>query len=182
VTIPIPKTWAAGLWSTAEMNVHMRDLLSWFLRPPMCIVRRDKSAQTLPDFGLDPIQWDSVVIDSDGIFDTDDPTRLTAATPGYYLITLQVQWLQDSVNTDTRFHLLYVFNAAGVQQEVVFLHTNQYLQSSESYTNTTTVALNTGDYVIAKARIWLNTTRLAGLDPDNGAYGCQIDMRWVSTL
>lgn len=181
-TIPTPKTWAAGHWSTAEMNVHMRDVVQFFLTPPLCILRKEQGSQALANLATDPVSWDTVVYDSDGCFDSGMNTRVTAQTPGYYLFTAQVQWFHDPANTDTRSHFLYVYNSAGVLQEQHFLHCNRFQQTSESYTSSTVAPMNAGDYAILKVRIWTNATQLVGWDPTLGYYGCQMDMRWLSAL
>jgi hypothetical protein len=181
-TIPTPKTWAAGLWSAADMNIHMRDTLEFFLNPPLCVVRKDESPITIPRFGQAPISWDSAVIDNDGCFNTSSNTRLTANTPGYYVFVLQLQWWRDGGADDSRFHYLVRYNSAGVQQENGFPHMSNRKRGDESYTQSVVFAMNAGDYVVASYRKWVEEDQIVQYSPPDGRYGNQLDMRWISAL
>ncbi|HEX4816710.1 MAG TPA: hypothetical protein VFV66_28545 [Nonomuraea sp.] len=181
--LPDPKTWAPGIWSVAEMNVQMRDAEQFFLQPPLCIVRKDQSPQTLPPFSSDLVIWDTVVRDNNHFYDSSKPTRLTAQLAGYYLFTLQLQWLRDPVTDEPRYHRVQLFNQAGTVLETLLLFQNDMKQTNESYTSSAIAAMNAGDYAVARAHEFAPTTnQLAELDPSSTQYGCQMDMRWVSAL
>jgi hypothetical protein len=67
---------------------------------PTARVRRN-AAQTISNGILTAVQWDTVVTDAWGMYDSGSNTRLTIKVPGIYLITSSVAWADDS--TGVRF-------------------------------------------------------------------------------
>lgn len=187
--IPNPKTWTAGLWSAAEMNREMRDTLQFFLNPPICIIRKEDQPQDVRNGVLNvPINWDVVVYDNDSCFSTSDRTRLTVQTSGYYLINGQFQWyIFQSLPDDVRLNYARVFNADGSEQQQVWIHNNEYGTSITSYSGSTVIPMNAGQYLIFYAGKWTGAIgdqedSIVGYDTANGFYGCQASIRWVSAL
>ncbi|MGW0805279.1 hypothetical protein [Nonomuraea sp. NPDC002799] len=190
MTLPTHMTWSAGIWSAADMNKEMRDALVFYLRPPMCIVRKDNSPQRIAStsgitsFGSQQVTWDTVVHDSDAIFNSSQSTRLTANTPGYYHITLQMQWIQPDTSINAhRGQYLDRYNAAGVKVETAATYRNVSLATDESHTASVVMQMSQGDYIIAVADLfYTNNDELAQRDSATSRYGCQLEMRWLSTL
>lgn len=189
VAIPNPKTWTSGLWSAAEMNREMRDTLQFFLNPPLCIIRKESQGQNVLNQVLNlPISWDVVVYDNDSCFSTSDSTRITVQTSGYYLINGQFQWyIFQPLPADIRLNVASVFNADGSEQQQFVIHNNGYGTSTPSFSGSTVIPMNAGQYIIFYAGKWTGAPgdqqdSIVGYDPTNGQYGCQASIRWVSTL
>lgn len=189
-TLPTPKTWSAGLWSAADMNKEMRDTLVFYLHPPLCIVRKDNDAQQVGNgsgigfAGRSSITWDTVVHDSDECFNSSDSTKLMANTPGYYHLTLQVQWVMPDVAINThRGQYIDRYSSSGTKIETASIYRNNAQTTDETYTGSMVMQMNVGDYVVAIADLfYMNNDVLAEHDPSAGRYGCQFEMRWVSAL
>lgn len=187
-TLPTPKTWSAGLWSAADMNKEMRDILGFFLRPPLCVVRKENSSQrvgttsSIAVFGSQQVTWDTVIHDSDACFNSSQSTRLTANTSGYYHLTLQMQWVMPDVAINThRAQYIYKYDSAGTQLEKAAIYRNVGLVTDETFTGSMVMQMNLGDYVVAVADLfYMNNEELAEYDPSAGRYGCQFEMRWIS--
>lgn len=105
--LPAPRTWVSGDTPTAAMlNDNIRDGWAFLLNPPRCIVYRSTAlALSANQYAL--INWDSEVIDSDGMFSGAAPSRITAQTAGVYDIQLHVRWqaVSDATNRYVMVHL-----------------------------------------------------------------------------
>lgn len=185
MNIPTPKTWTAGQWSTAEMNVHMRDVLGFFLNLPLCIVRKERASQSVGASHQEPITWDTVIRDNDGMFGTDTVT-FTCRTPGYYLLTCQVQYDAPTApgdSFDTRTILIRQFSSPGTLVDYHVLLTVEIQAQDESYSGSCVMALNAGDYVVVYSdQFAAEDAQIVGYDPSKDWYGCQMDFRWLTTL
>jgi hypothetical protein len=178
MNVPTPKTWAAGLWPVGEMNRHMRDTARFFMQPPLAIVRKERNSQTIPRTGWEIVSWDTVVHDTAGAVADD---RLYCRRSGYHLFTLQMQWLQDPLISESRFHFIEIYNSSATLIERLQLFCNKSQNTSESYCSSAMVAMTEGDYAQVIARKWVAADQLAGYNTELGHYGCQFEMRWLST-
>lgn len=183
MTLPAPKTWSAGLWSAAEMNIEMRDVLRYFLSPPMCIVRKDGNPQAAQANTTITVEWDTVVYDNDGMFGV-DASRFTCKTPGYYMVSWQIQLFTGAVSgSGSRSIVLRQFNASGTQTDQVVVLNTQATISNESYAGSVVVGLNASDYIAFSCFHFDSANhQIIGYEPSQSQYGCQVSMRWLSTL
>ena len=178
--VPTPKSWTAGLWRAGDMNRHMRDAAQFFMQPPLTIVRKERNSQTIPRFGvMETVSWDTVVHDSAGAFA--DGTRLYCRRSGYYLVCLQLHWVQDPLTSDTRFHFVKIYDAAGAFVDMAYLFENDSRQTSESYSSSAILSLTEGQYIEAAVQKWPEADMVVGYNPSAEHYGCQFEMRWLST-
>ncbi|HEY9375050.1 C1q-like domain-containing protein [Streptomyces sp.] len=165
------------------MNVEMRDVLGYFLRPPMCIVRKDGSAQTVPGQATVVASWDTVVYDNDGMFGVDG-NRFTCKTPGYYVFSWQLQfYILTPSGGGLRKLELRQYNANAALIDKLEISNVQVQQSDESYAGSSVVGLNASDYVMFHCVNWDNPShQIVGYEPSQNQYGCQVSARWLSTL
>lgn len=85
ISIPVPATWADGDRFYAEtLNSRLYDPLHFLLfrRPMMRLYAT--SALTLPSGSFMIVAWQNEEIDTDNMFDSAQPTRITCKTAGIY--------------------------------------------------------------------------------------------------
>lgn len=183
MNIPSPKTWSAGLWSAAEMNIEMRDVLAFFLKPPMCLVRKDGNSQTVADSATVAVEWDTVVYDNDAMFGV-DASRFTCNTPGYYVFTWQIQFYAKTVpGSQFRRLDLRQYNASATVIDKLLLSYHRLQQSNESFAGSAVVGLNASDYVRLHCFNFESADQqIVGYDPSQSQYGCQVSARWLGML
>jgi hypothetical protein len=83
-TVPEPKLWTNDEildWKSSKENVF--DVIKFLLNPPMCKVERTAS-QTCTNNVTTTISWDTVLVDTEGMWVSTSPTLLTPKTPGVY--------------------------------------------------------------------------------------------------
>lgn len=114
-----PRTWTPGELVTADMlNNHLRDNLLYLaerLRIGARVART--SNQSIPLQTWTPISFAVERHDSDEMFSSAAPTRLTAQTPGKYLITAHLAFASSQARKEVKLRLN---NAADIAQ-----HTQQ---------------------------------------------------------
>ena len=82
-----PRTWAASETVTAAiMNTHVRDNFNAIVSPPYAYVRAT-TATTVGGSAYANISFNTEVVDTDSMYTSASPTRLTIATSGLYLLT-----------------------------------------------------------------------------------------------
>lgn len=106
-TVPSPITFVAGNKLTAaQMNTNVRDAGNFFVSPPMAKVR-NSGAFSIPNGVFTAMTWDTEDVDSDNMHSTSTNTsRLVAVTPGWYLVTANVEMAANA--TGARFIRLLV--------------------------------------------------------------------------
>ncbi|WP_433520153.1 C1q-like domain-containing protein (plasmid) [Nonomuraea sp. CA-143628] len=165
------------------MNVEMRDVLGFFLKPPMCIVRKDRNPQSVPAQSTVSIELDTVVYDNDAMFGV-DASRFTCKTPGYYMFTWQFQLFAKSTpGTQARALFLQQFNTSATVVDRLILTDHRVQLSNESYSGTAVLGLNASDYVVFYCFNFDSfENQIVGYDPSQSQYGCQVSARWLSAL
>jgi len=82
-----PRSWTAGETVTSTiLNTHVRDNLNAIASPPYAYVRASNST-TVGASDQVAISFNTEVADTDNMFSSGVPTRLTISTAGLYLIT-----------------------------------------------------------------------------------------------
>lgn len=165
------------------MNVEMRDVLDYFLSPPLCIVRRDGNTQTVSDSASVAVEWDTVVYDNDGMFGV-NASRFTCNTPGYYVFTWQIQlYAKAAPGSQFRWMDLRQYNASNTAIDRLLLSYHQVQLNNESFAGSVTVGLSASDYVTLNCFNFESADQqIVGYDPSQSQYGCQVSTRWLSTL
>jgi hypothetical protein len=122
-----------------------RDYINFFVAPPLCVVT-NSGAQSIVNAGSgSAVTFDTEAVDTDGMHSTGTNTsRLTAVTPGYYVVT---------------GHVVFASNATGERQAWLLINgtgsrigfgTTLAMTGASHVTAviaSTTLFLNVGDYV-----------------------------------
>lgn len=83
-TVPVPHVWATGEVATASnMNLNDSTVANFLLNKPFAKVRQT-SVQSLPNGGFTALQFQTADENSDSMYSSGSPTKLTAQTPGWY--------------------------------------------------------------------------------------------------
>lgn len=147
-TVPSPRTWAvADLETAALFNAGLRDPLNFLLSPPRAQAIQ-AVAQTIPTSAETAITLDTGTgigtVNNDGMWVTGANTKLTAVTPGKYLISAAIG---------------FAANATGRRQAAIRLNGTTFLTQTEASVVTAASAvtncpipsfeyqLNVGDYL-----------------------------------
>lgn len=164
------------------MNVEMRDILGYFLNPPMCIVRKDGNPQSVQSAATVSIEWDTVVYDNDAMFGV-DASRFTCNTPGYYMFTWQFHlFAKTAPGSSSRTIDMRRHSASAALLDRALLHNARVQQSNESYAGSNIVELAATDYVKFYCFNFESTDhQIAGYDSSQSQYGCQVSVRWLGT-
>ena len=102
-----PRSWTAGETVTSTiMNTHVRDNFNAIVSPPYAYVRATTST-TLSSGGWTEISFNTEVADTDAMFTSGSPTRLTAKTAGLYIISggFAIGTLAANANVQMRFSI-----------------------------------------------------------------------------
>jgi len=100
-----PRTYTAGETITSTiLNTHVRDNLNGIVSPPYAYVRATTST-TLVSSGWTEISFNTEVVDTDTMYTSGSPTRLTAKTAGLYVISggFAIGTLAANANVQMRF-------------------------------------------------------------------------------
>jgi len=81
-----PRSWVAGETVTSTvMNTHVRDNLNAIVSPPYAYIRAT-TATSVGGSGYANISFNTEVFDTNGLYTSASPTRLTIATAGLYML------------------------------------------------------------------------------------------------
>ena len=102
--LPIQRTWQPqDTVSADELNQNVRDAVNFLLSPPRSHITMNNISQTVQAVqqtgpGMTPITFDTLVLDSDNMWDANVPSRLNINTPGLYKYRLYVHWQPNNNN------------------------------------------------------------------------------------
>jgi hypothetical protein len=140
-----PKTWAVGdVWGTIDINTYVRDNTSWLgTDRPLCRVRRTTDQAAAVNTPT-PISYDTIVFDTQHMWNSLNPTRFIVPTglDGNYLLIGQVK---TSSGAGTVRYAYWEKNDAipGVQRVAV----QSLNQNNQDQQASTMVRLSSDDYV-----------------------------------
>ena len=81
-----PRSWSAGETVTSTiLNTHVRDNLNAIVSPPYAYIRAT-TATSVGGSAYANISFNTEVVDTDGLYTSASPTRLTIATAGLYML------------------------------------------------------------------------------------------------
>lgn len=169
-TLPAPKTWVAGEDLTAgELNLELRDALSFLLDPPRASVYTSVDT-TMATSTATAIAFDVEFYDTDSMHDNvTNNSRLTINTSGVYLVKGMVGFAS---NTTGYREVEIRKNGSGVARS--------RLQTQPTAIGTTVliaadIALTAGDYIQLFG--WQNSG--GNLLTVSGATWTRFEARWV---
>lgn len=170
--IPSPPTITVGQKVTAAyLNASIRDAVNFLTAQPLCVVT-SSVVQNLTTSTQTPLTFDTEATDSDAMHSTVSATsRLTAITPGWYLLTGTVTFAANA--TGDRF-VSFLINGATELARVDQM-TVTTASRGPSLTTSTVLFLNAGDYVELTA--WQNSG--ATLATALGGGGSRLSALWV---
>ena len=109
---PVMRTWGQrDAISQEELNQQVRDSVNFCLSPPRCMLTFGSSVGTSPGANLIPCPLQRLV-DTDNMWDSTVPTRITFNTPGLYKLWANISW-----NYNSTAHMVisgFGWNGAGV--------------------------------------------------------------------
>lgn len=166
--VPALRTWTAGEIVTAAMlNTNVRDAINFLLSKPYVSVYQT-AAQSIPTATFTAINFDTEETDNDGMHSTGtNPSRLTAVTPGWYLVSGQVAYAANA--TGSRNARLGVNLAVVPASGTTTLPANGNLGVATVATRA--VFLNAGDFV-----------QIQGMQSSGGALNTGVGGEYVSSM
>lgn len=107
--LPNLSMWDAGTQHDETTFNAVSDVLNFLLAPPECRVDQT-SAQSIPTgvTTATAITFDTLVKDTDGMWDSGHPTYITIQTPGWYEIEWAVSWATKTSDTTIRIQNMFL--------------------------------------------------------------------------
>jgi hypothetical protein len=183
--LPVPKTWAAGLWSAGEANVHIRDVYAQLLDPPMAVITMNDGEVT-PNYGafsLSPnsIRWDRAEHDTHGGWSSSQPDRYFAPRTGWYHTICQIIWSEGPNNYGSDRRAYITVNAEKTASGLISEHGVLFSPTGpngavSSYTFGGHVFLTASQFVLPL----VNAGGLGDDAPSKIVPTCRWTVRWVS--
>lgn len=93
--LPVQRTWAAQETpSQSELNLNIRDAVSFLLSPPRVSLGAGSTQQVSTSSApiLEVFGWDTEIIDTDDMWDPSDPTKIHINTPGLYVVRTYLRY------------------------------------------------------------------------------------------
>jgi hypothetical protein len=168
--IPSPLAFTVGELVDADTMNNNSSAIDFFLSPPHCYVSRVSSVQSLATGGSGTaISFDTEVYDTDLMYSSGSPTRITIVTPGIYLLTGQIH---------------FASNSTGLRIPIIRSNgTDSIGRHSVNATNGTTTCLQVqtakyfdpGDYV----ELLAFHTAGVSINSDTTNGGCWLSALWI---
>lgn len=183
-TLPSPKTWAAGLWSAGDANVHIRDAYAQLLDPPMAVLIMNDGEVT-PNAGpfsvySNTIRWNKAEHDTHGGWSSQNPDRYFAPRTGWYHTICQIVWSEgaSSLGSDRRAWIAINIEKymSGNSEHAMIFSTTQPNGATSSYTFGGHIFLTEGDFISPM----INGGGIGDDSPSEVIPDCRWTVRWVS--
>jgi hypothetical protein len=173
--LPVPATVASGMPITGSLwNAQVGAFYTWFTAGPYAVFKQT-AAQSFANGAWTAITWQSIAIDTHGGWALANPSRYTAAVPGWYRVTAQADF---TASASGGFRSIAI-QVNGVN-DAAHRFAKQQLQSygSASFDDarwtSTVVRLNVGDYVEAIVYASSGAGTLAAVDGQP-----RMSVRWI---
>lgn len=135
---------ANGIIPSTSYNGGTYDVLTFLMNPPTCEVIQTV-AQSIPHAGT-IVNFDAELIDTDGMHSTvSNTSRITAQTPGRYMLWGGIGWSPNGTNTRGAWLLINGVAVAGT--EILVQASTTASSQTTVPLRTKTVYLNAGDYI-----------------------------------
>lgn len=177
MSLPVTKTWAPGIWSVGDANAYIKNPSDFLLSPPMVILQRNNADIELTDQNdFVPVEWDTVVHNTDDMFSLDKPSIINIRTSGVYLFSFQAHWTHDTGTWPPTMELRY----NGGQR--FNMHSEALTDGHMSFSPVHMLKLDADKYIDFIVRIGSgggDGIRMRRYDPGSSFYGSQCEVRWL---
>lgn len=183
---PVQRTWSPGETpSQDELDANLRDALNFLLSPPRCSVTVTNS-QVISTGGR-PVAytWDTEELDTDEMWSSSAPTRITFNTPGLYSVKARLRYAYKAAAVGTMYQLGVAKNAGGLWPLVG--QPNRLMEDTRPASNNSSRSSSLWCYGLfqfaADEYIEFFTEQNSGADynPQAGDGLSGVDVRWVAS-
>lgn len=104
--VPVVRKWTAGTSVDAELLNELGDALRFLRQPPECALRQTVG-QPVSIGAYTVMSYQTVNVDTDGMFSISQPDRITINTSGWYEIEIATNWAA-ATDTTLRMQAVYI--------------------------------------------------------------------------
>ena len=182
--VPVMRTWTDGeVVTAAEMNSNVRDPINFLISPPRCLLTTSAGATFSSNASPTVItQWDTPLVNTDGIWSSGNPQRMTANTPGLYEVQMYLHFPWVTVSGNTSYQCGITLNAGGTWSGSAALVEATGLGSADQNLGTSVNCvvvqyLNKGDYL----EFYEAQDSGSNSSPIAGPFGLLASVRWIAS-
>ena len=161
------------VYTAAQHNAILTNLAGYRV-PPMCVVRRTSDQSPYTSYG--DIDWQSTLVDTDGMWANVAASRITIQTAGMYLVNVHVY--MTGAATITSGEVQVAVNGGGVMASGVPAYNTGALMCEMSGI----LALSVNDYLIARQGVTGGSAYVIKGAADRNTVQTRMSVTWLGQV